>query len=321
MKSNLLAEFEDTLIVPAIQIFNDIPTFKFDGNNLDHVDLGSFHIYLICRRNRLRFEPLLNVLNILNTGFICGYITEKTDDNLPPTKHFYTLDLSKQLNMFRAVDKNISVTVSNDRTTINIKNSYSELSIPLNSASPGITVPNTQILDLEILYIGQSKKKSDSYDTKTRLQLHTPLANIQTDTNNSYPHKEVVLVFIKVRFNPSGGLMIDGQSDYSIEKMKKLHEGLARSAKQENIIDLTEMTLIQYFQTDKYNDDYIKPLGKNLKAIQILKANDVGKFSMKIETEYFRTSLYSEKRAKNSGHLLVLDINSLQISNQFFDNQ
>lgn len=120
--------------------------------------------------------------------------------------------------------------------------------------------------DLEILYIGKSVKMDKKISPLKRVQNHYKIQKILQKCTNKYFDKEVYILlcsFVKKLdlLAPTEHLQLYKNGTSLIDKLEK--DILTLNATHELTTQLSEATLIDYFNTREFNQDFIGSFGRN----------------------------------------------------------
>lgn len=160
-------------------------------------------------------------------------------------------------------------------------------------------VPNPDFLDLEILYIGQTKRTSMS-PVIDRLISHSTLQKIYSEKR---PDKDIYLLL--ANFVNDGTVELSGsvrtQKKYEKEDINRL-KGFIQNKLQltdEQRILISEAALIRYFDPH-YNENHKKTFPKKQnKSYQECYNLDLNQVSVEINTDFY---FYSKKIKTNNRH-------------------
>ncbi|RTK92960.1 MAG: hypothetical protein EKK61_02200 [Rickettsiales bacterium] len=218
--------------------------------------LNNTHLYFICKKPRFNFIPdtLFFDKNTLQIGFELSSKdnTRKQIDILHNYSYYFNGAIGFELHK---TDKS-KITVyyhHNSSRTIPIEHIFPLFDcMPYNDFSQ---FSDHNIIDYEILYIGQSVGRKRKSNAVTRTSKgHHKLPTIVKYTSEYEPHYEIfiILATIQAPYNIafSGGQFFDSKytKNNSLQELK--HLGKSHSMKK--IVDLMEACLIKYFDT-KYN--------------------------------------------------------------------
>lgn len=116
-------------------------------------------------------------------------------------------------------------------------------------------VGNSWILD--VLYIGQSYGREGKRIAQDRLKAHSTLQKILTDYNVKYPDKRIYILLLEIC--PILNTVMDGINRGSVSEEDEdahFYNIFANPLKMEQIINVTEAALINYFKPE-YNVNFV----------------------------------------------------------------
>lgn len=116
-------------------------------------------------------------------------------------------------------------------------------------------VGNNWILD--VLYIGQSYGREGKRIAQDRLKAHSTLQKILTDYNVKYPDKRIYILLLEIC--PILNTVMDGINRGSVSEEDEdthFYNVFANPLKMEQIINVTEAALINYFKPE-YNVNFV----------------------------------------------------------------
>jgi hypothetical protein len=141
---------------------------------------------------------------------------------------------------------------------------------------------NSDFLDLNVLYIGQSYGVDGARTAPDRLKSHDTLQAIYAEAIRNNPDKEVWLLLLS--FRQQGFLLVNGRSKFSDEErdsdeprintfVEKMSNG---GISEQQFINFTEAALIRYFQPSYnviYKDSFPNPAHKTYSECYDLDVN------------------------------------------------
>lgn len=111
----------------------------------------------------------------------------------------------------------------------------------------------------EVLYIGQAYGKEGNRTAFDRLAAHSTLQKILTDYQNKHPDKHIYIVLLE--FTPNLSMSFDGISKKytksEAESNQHMEDVICNLPKGEQIINITEAALINYFKPE-YNVNFVE---------------------------------------------------------------
>ena len=174
-----------------------------------------------------------------------------------------------------------------------------------------------QILDYEILYIGQAYGNDGKRTAIDRLSSHETLQKIYTHSLSQNPDSDIWVML--TNFSQESFLMSAGsdltkvnEKDTKIEDAKVEHffsnKGFLISEKQK--INFTEAALIRYYQP-KYNIEFKDsfPSSKH-KSYSECYSLDIKALTVEIDTSENSRKIYTEKSGRKEHHIKMFEFNS-----------
>lgn len=260
----------------------------------DKDELKIYNIYLICQRDRISIDP--NYIEVNHKTICLNFETyqnlEKVTIPIMIKNVFNTtkihLKSSTPFDFFELLNENNECLYFN-------KSAY-ELDNILFDENREI-YPRPSFLDFEILYIGQSLRKSEKPVFDRLKKKHKTLNKIINFKTNNDLNKEIYFVLCSFRMDAL--IQLKGRvrdSELDIKRFNNyVKKGVELSPKQETT--LTEASLIRYFQP-KYNIHYKNhfPSKKN-KSYSECYDLDINSVSVLIDTElnFFSESIETKK--------------------------
>lgn len=205
------------------------------------------HIYMICHRPRISFNPS-NV--IINDKTISGsFFIDKGECK---EEHHYEKPNPANLRI-------VNYSLEKPYTSIDL---YNEEGRVVSGGKAAYLYPRmfnqyNECLDLEVLYIGQAFGHNGERLASDRLQSHSTLQEIYSDTMSRNPEKEVWLLLWQ--FEPYFISMLGAGFENALvgldESIVHYNYVINSSISLDQQITFTEAALIKYFQP-KYNKEY-----------------------------------------------------------------
>jgi len=208
------------------------------------------HIYLICKRPRITLNP--KDFKIWDGKILLPFQIQLQDKFE-----------KKYIEMTYVADPNIQLSSEYPYNFYEIKKSNGELIQAGKTALLFQTLrhQDQSLLDLEVLYIGQSYGVEGARTAPDRLKNHSTLQGIYSEAILRNPDSEIWLLltsFEQILITSMDGTMKVNEKemqedDEHLKKVTKtvLHDGL----KEQQVINFTEAALIRYFQPP-YNIEY-----------------------------------------------------------------
>lgn len=300
------------VLTPANQLMSDN---KLSDNSSQDV-INNSHIYLITKLPKLSFSK-----------------AEYSNDD----KKIYGEVIYNKQGTIHKNNFEIPFQFADDATAIKISDyPHRELQmvnnegnqvryIPANILTPyiGYCTNNSDLRDVEVLYIGKSYSENKNRNIIDRLKNHSTLQKILAEVAYSNPDDEVYI--ITMEFNPSVFLsQIDGRNNnvlidnerVDLNRFKKISES---DISKEEEISLIEAGLIRYFQpmhnkTYKYNFP-----SQNYKILKGCLNLDFTGLVVEINTEELACRLFSNKVKPLGIHFCQFNLSDPEIRQGFFD--
>jgi len=253
-----------------------------------------FHIYIICRRPRITIDPT----NFeVSPELISGVLKVQRGNafaNIPfliknGTGHnSLSLESPYPHNKFAFVAPNGDPVVWGKVGTI----------------AHTLRIPH-EVLDLEVLYVGQSYGKEGSRSAPDRLKNHSTLQGIYATASANFPDQEIWLVLCE--FEEMLIASFDGtQRTYGTtdeEDSSHTQRVLRTPVSEQQRINFTEAALIRYFDAPYnqiYRDSFPNPAHETYAACYDIDYNAV---SVELTTEELNCQLYSATTEPTWWHL------------------
>ncbi|WHY92747.1 hypothetical protein QNK12_04350 [Neobacillus cucumis] len=243
------------------------------------------HIYMICSRPRITFEP--NNFNIGKEGVSGSFIIDKGEIKEehpfsvpnPPNLSIKGYELKFPYTNIDFLNENRDV-VSGGKSAF----LYPRLQTKYNSC-----------LDLEVLYIGQAFGGNGERLATDRLSSHSTLQKIYADTIASFPNKDVWIILWK--FEPYIISMMGSGFENALTDLQgsieHLNSVLGSSITFDQQITFTEAALIKYFEP-KYNKEYKTNFpSRSHSSYDQCYQLDINSVAFELDTKNLITQLYS----------------------------
>lgn len=303
IKPWIAAVVADSIIISADMIFNDGTITRIDGSNASEPALGAYHIYTICRRNRIVFQEAY----IDSNQTVRGKLREFFGD-VDYREHAFELNLSDMVQYFIKVHGNPIFHLSEDSSSIILENHNYTSVLPISGLTSQLKVKDVSIFDLEVLYIGQSQEKGAEYDTVERLRAHKKL-NMAQSKKRMY--QEILLLMFEIK-STSTWMFPRGEDKKKIGIRNFINE-LPEVTRHKYIVDLSEVALINYFQTKEYQKNFIT-LASTTQKVRRLRKSFMGDFYIMIDTSYFQAKTFSQEISASYEHRLNLNVANLRVT-------
>ncbi len=168
---------------------------------------------------------------------------------------------------------------------------------------------NKDIVDLEVLYIGQAYGDG-SRNTFDRLKSHSTLQKILADCSNNYPDDEVYILSFEYMPYQLFTIM-DGKANVETtaeEDSQRFYSILQNPLSERQQVCLVEAGLIRYFKP-KYNIVYKDNFpSSNSKILEECYKLDFSGLVVEINTEELDFYLYSDSVARNYHHIANINL-------------
>lgn len=204
-----------------------------------------YHIYFICKADKLFFE---NDFEVSNKKISCTVSNDKLRKRIimpfPESNNDIISGITYSFNKSRG-----NVTISYYR------NFCEQEDFTLSGRDLYNNYPDIP-LELEVVYIGQSYGKNGEKNAVERLQSHSTLQKIQSDIIVSGEDKELIILMMKFELNIQ--LTFPNSLHTSSKENVNLMERYDASMSKYNgelVTDVTEAALINYFKPE-YNEKF-----------------------------------------------------------------
>lgn len=264
--------------------------------DLDKVgDMGYFdeynpcHIYLICKRPRIILNPV--DFKVGNGKILFPFQVQRQNK-------FENIYVEMEYND----NPDIVLTSEYPHTFYYLKKSNGEL---LQEGKAALLFQSlhrqySSIIDLEVLYVGQSYGVEGARTAPDRLKSHSTLQGIYSEAISKNPDSEIWLLLTS--FDQILLTMMDGRVKASPEEramdtdhLKKVTKTvLVDGLNEQQVINFTEAALIRYFQPPYnifYKDTFPNPAHKTYPQCYDL---DINSICLELDTEGINCKLFSE---------------------------
>ena len=279
----------------------------FDENN-------PCHIYIICKRPRIILNP--QDFKIENGKIILPFQIQRQN---------------KFENIYRELpyggDPDVILTSEYPFNFYEIKKSNGEIIQVGKSSMLFQTLPqyDYSILDLEVLYIGQSYGVEGARTAPDRLKSHSTLQGIYSEAILRNPDSEIWLLLTS--FEQILLTIMDGRMKVSDEELKKDTEHLKKvtktvvhvGLKEQQVINFTEAALIRYFQPPyniEYKETFPNPAHSTYSECYEL---DINSICIEVNTENLNCRLYSSTILAHWWHMKDFFLHSKEERMSMFD--
>ncbi|ADO68694.1 conserved uncharacterized protein [Stigmatella aurantiaca DW4/3-1] len=177
------------------------------------------------------------------------------------------------------------------------------------------------LLDIEVLYVGQSYGEAGERSALTRLRSHETLQDIYANIHERMPEKDVWLIpwiFNEAQYQTIsfGGLAEGGDGPEDMEHVEKVQ---ANPVSYRQKINFTEAAMIRYFQPP-YNTTFKNQFPNHEhKSYSECYAVDLNLVAVELQTWFVATRLYSEKIQPGLYHVASFPLHSAEERANMFD--
>mgnify|MGYP003581270561 CR=1 FL=1 len=179
-----------------------------------------------------------------------------------------------------------------------------------------------ELLDLEVLYIGQAFGSGGERTAQDRLQSHSTLQAIYSEAIRRSPDQEIWLVLWC--FDPLLIMSFDGtQENYGAtdeEDDQHIEQVLRNRITRQQEINLTEAALIRYFQPEYntiFKNSVPNPAHKTYSECYDLDLNSI---SVELDTGELRCRLWSSTVEPQWVHIMTYPLHSAEERQSMFDS-
>jgi hypothetical protein len=269
-------------------------------------DENPCNIYFILRRPKVSVDPNSSIIKGKNASL--DFFIHVEENKIKCSLDFKFKEAKGKLIFFTKYPYNL-FTFSSDSGTHFI----ARPSTVLDTESLRIDSEN-DILDYEILYIGQAYGKDGKRTAIDRLAAHETLQRIYADSLTTYPDSDIWIMLTNFT---QMSLLVSGDSDETdetkiVEDSKIEHiftnNGIKFSEKQ--IINFTEAALIKYFEP-KYNIEFKDsfPSTKHTSYSECYEL-DVRAIGIEINSDEMTKKIYTNKTGRLSRHFQNFEFKS-----------
>ncbi len=260
------------------------------------------HIYIVCRRPSLRFDP--NSF-IYENGFASGellYYIDGIENRIAFSTPFELLDGATHLRISSYPHREIRTYSNDDKEVRHLPASFLSIGAGQHLVRPALA-------NLEVLYIGQSFA-SGNRSAFDRLQSHATLQKILAEAAYENPDSEIfVALFV---YEPYRVLtLMDGKSSGAISDdrdSRRFTSIMERPLKKSQQVSLAEAALIRYFEP-KYNTIFKSKFpSKRLKVLSSCYELDFSGLVVELNTENLQLRLFSPKVAPATHHMSKIEL-------------
>jgi len=251
------------------------------------------HIYMVCSRPRITIDP--KSIEITKDHYALTFLKHYPDTiyserfEFKNDKGFRKYELSSSCNRIRIFGDDGKV-LSEGKTSL---------------LYPFCISKYDNVLDLNVLYIGQAFGTDGKRLASDRLISHSTLQSIYCDFFDKRPTDEIWLIlwqfepyYMSMMGAPTKGANIGFEESY-----QQLEKVLKEDIPMDQKITITEAILIRYF-SPLYNKEYKTTFPKNYhSSYDFCYKLDLNSASFELETKSFGTRLYSDVIRPNEFHI------------------
>lgn len=266
------------------------------------------HIYLICRRPRLSYDPSTFKFNLPeSTGHFLRRINGKEE----------RIGFRKKIGIPNGAA--IEVGPYPHREILIKSKDEEDRIIPANVMVHQMHVTDDAVRDLEVIYVGQAFGDGNR-NALDRLRSHATLQQILAEQAAQRPDDEIMLLLFKYEmqfFTSMDGITKSGISDErDTEHFLNIVDNPPTEKQQ---IAIAEAGLIRYFAPD-YNEKYKNSFPHDqLKILEDCYKLDFAGLVVEINTEDVLAPLWSPNtKGKGVHHIAQFDLHDLKVRRSFF---
>jgi len=272
-------------------------------------DNNPCNIYFVLRRPKVTVDP--NSVKIKGNAVDLDFIIHNKGD-------FGVVHLSIELNEAKS-DLEFKSEYPYNLFTFSDKNGVLLGARPSTLLDSNIVQDNidTQLLDYEILYIGQAYGSDGNRTALDRLASHETVQKIYMHSLTQHPDSDIWIMLTNfsqqsMLFMAGADLIKVSEEDSKIENEKLEHmlqnDGLSISEKQK--INFTEAALIKYFEPE-YNIRFkdIFPSSKHISYSECY-GLDIKALTIELDTSEMMRKIFTEKTEIKHHHIKMFEFNS-----------
>lgn len=262
--------------------------------------LAACHIYLICTRPKLTFDPATFTYNFVGSS---GHFVRRikgVEERVPFS--------------FRPAPEpagRVEVAPYPHRQLVSVlaDGSAGDFAWPASVMAQQTNVPDRAIFDLEVVYVGQAYGQGHR-SAMDRLRSHETLQKVLASTAENSPDDEVLIIMVQVE-PPQIFTSIDGTRDAQFMGKADTEHWLdifKHPLTEKQQISLNEAGLIAYFKPhykDKFKDLFPKYTQLFLKQCY---ERDFWGLNVEVNTEDLHLRLWSPQRAAGYHHIGSFDL-------------
>lgn len=277
-----------------------------------------FHIYMICRRPRITFDPASITYGdkTMSARFV---VHERTGPVYVPFTTGMTVEPEKR-----------PIKCEYPYNEVRILDEKGELVLGFHAGhmmsmtGPGLHDPGQmKHLDLEVLYVGQAYGKEGERTAPDRLKNHETLLAIYAELAASAPEDEIWLALLS--FEPPITIMsFDGRQQHTAEvtgnaDLAHMFNMLENPVTERQRVCFAEAALIRHFQpkyNDKFKYNFPNPAHETYSECYDLDLNAV---AVEIHFEELRHRLYSPAKPPRYNIFVEFPLHSTELRQSMFE--
>jgi hypothetical protein len=291
--------------------------------NLDHPQMlelsqdHNFHIYMICRRPRITFDPAFTTVDGRKvTG---RFIVHTPQGQLPvPFSETMSVDPSERRLESDYPYNQVKILDGNGRLIVAFHAAHL-----MSLLRPTLLDPfHSKYVDLEVLYVGQAYGTDGERKAPDRLKSHETLLAIYAEFAASFPDDEIWLVLLA--FDPPVLILsIDGRTESfgttEVENDAHMLELIDDPIDDRQRICFAEAALIRYFQpiyNDKFKYNFPNPAHGTYSQCYDL---DLNAIAVELQSEELHSRIYSHVVEPQWIHFIEFPLHSRELRKYMFD--
>jgi hypothetical protein len=281
-----------------------------DGEMLDVVN--NCHIYLITKRRRIKLAP--ESLEIADDGLF-GRFYQTLNSEKFETNFFIPRDsLPSNYDTFMAHRS------SSEEVVITDKDGEVAFAGPFSLILPYARLENRDLLNAEVVYVGQSLGRDKHRNAAQRLLSHSTLQKILAHTLYEDNDSEIILILVEYddatfvqQWNGAETALISGKED-----SRRASRALVTLQNKRMQICVAEAGLINYFKP-AYNDKFKHNFPHNKqKFLKELYEIDLDSVVVEINTDTLLLKIYGTTFGPGYHHVAVFNLHDAKKRRSFF---
>jgi len=241
-------------------------------------------IYVIGKRPRITCDS--NSVHLLDDGIVGTALIRKNEMD-------QTLDFKLPTS---SSDNSVVLEIPYPYTNIVIKSNDKKGQVGISTILALQSDLGSEILDLEILYVGQSLSGSDKYSIRNRIENHSTLQNIYSEAIRNFPGDEIWIGLFD--FDMQIITSINGITEATAtpeEENAHIERFFSTVISDQQMVNFTEAALIRYFQpayNKIYKNSFPDPAHSTYSSCYDLEVNMV---FVSLSLDCIRCRAYSQK--------------------------